>query len=146
MSAFLVFPLMTISFVVYAVITVTGVGDIVTSTGTTYWHEIPIAELELYSGDRWPVTWGVLFLVISMGLLFVELVRATKIGNESVFNHVLSFLVFTAAAFAFVLVEGFGNTTFFIFLLMLFLDPITGIIVTTATTRRDLAVTDTVVR
>jgi len=140
MSAFQVFPLMTLSLVVYAVITMTGVGDIVTSTGTTYWQEVPIAELELYSGDVWPVTWGVLFLMISMGLLFVELVRATKTGNESVFNHVFSFFVFMLAAFAFVLAKGFGNTTFFIFLMMLLLDPITGIIVTSTTARRDLSV------
>lgn len=142
MSAFQIFPLMTISLVVYAVITITGVGDIVTSTGTTYWHEVPIAELQLPSDEVWPVTWGVLFITVSMGFLFVELVRATKTGSESIMNHALSFIVFFVAAFAFALMKGFGNTTFFIFLLMLFLDPFTGFIVTTTTARRDLAVTD----
>lgn len=142
MSAFQVFPLMTISLVVYAVITITGVGDIVTSTGTTYWHQVAIADLELPSGDVWPVTWGVLFITVSMGFLFVELVRATKIGSESIANHFLSFIVFIVGAFAFVLMDGFGNTTFFIFLLMLFLDPFTGFIVSNTAARRDFAVTE----
>ena len=95
-----------------------------------------------HAGDVWRVTWGTLFLAGSMGLLFVELVRATKAGTASITNHLLSFLLFVVALLLFILAPGFGNSVYFIFLTMTFLDPMAGLVVTTVTARRDLAVTD----
>lgn len=133
-----VFPLLTISLIVYAVLTVTGMGG---ANGAA-WHEIVVVNLPMYSGDVWRVTWGTLFLIGSMGLLFVELIRATKAGTASITNHLLSFLLFVVALLLFILARGFGNSTYFLFLAMTFLDPMAGLVVTTVTARRDLAVTD----
>jgi hypothetical protein len=96
----------------------------------------------MYSGDIWRVSWGTLFLTGSIGLLFVEIVRATKAGTASITNHLLSFLLFVVALLLFILAPGFGNSTYFVFLAMTFLDPMAGLVVTTVTARRDLAVTD----
>ena len=52
------------------------------------------------------------------------------------------FLLFVVALLLFILAPGFGNSTYFIFLTMCFLDPMAGLVVTTVTARRDLAVTD----
>jgi hypothetical protein len=133
-----IFPLLTISLVIYVVLTVTGMGG----TGGIAWHEIVVVSLPMYSGDVWRITWGTLFLTGSMGLLFVELIRATKAGTASITNHLLSFLLFVAALLLFILAKGFGNSTYFLFLAMTFLDPMAGLVVTTVTARRDLAVTD----
>ncbi|MEE2690435.1 MAG: hypothetical protein VX640_02730 [Pseudomonadota bacterium] len=131
------FPLLTISFIVYAVLTlVTG------ERGGLAWHEWEVLTLPLYSGDNWTIRWGAVFLVGSMALLFVELVRATKTGSASITNHLLSFILFVFVLLAFILVPGFGNSIFFIFLTMTFLDPMAGFIVTTVTARRDLSVGD----
>lgn len=132
-----IFPLLTVSLVIYAVLTLTGMG------GTNIpWHEIAVVNLPMYSTDVWRVTWGTLFLTGSMGLLFVELIRATRAGTASITNHLLSFLLFIAALLLFILAPGFGNSTYFLFLTMCFLDPMAGLVVTTVTARRDLAVTD----
>jgi len=133
-----VFPLLTISLVIYTVLTVTGMGG----GGGTAWHELVVLNLPMYSGDVWRVSWGTLFLTGSIGLLFVELVRATKAGTASITNHLLSFLLFVVALLLFILAPGFGNSTYFVFLAMTFLDPMAGLVVTTVTARRDLAVTD----
>ncbi len=133
-----IFPLLTISLVIYVVLTMTGMGG----TGGIAWHEIVVVSLPMYSGDVWRITWGTLFLTGSMGLLFVELIRATKAGTASITNHLLSFLLFVAALLLFILAKGFGNSTYFLFLAMTFLDPMAGLVVTTVTARRDLAVTD----
>lgn len=132
-----IFPLLTISLIIYTVLTVTGMGG-----GGADWYDIVVVSLPMYSGDIWRVTWGTLFLTGSMGLLFVELIRATKVGSASVTNHLLSFLLFVVALLLFILAPGFGNSTYFIFLTMTFLDPMAGLVVTTVTARRDLAVTD----
>jgi len=133
-----VFPLLTISLIIYAVLTVTGIGG---ANGAS-WHDIVVVNLPMYSGDVWRVTWGTLYLCGSMGLLFVELVRATKVGTASITNHLLSFLLFVVVLLLFILAPGFGNSTYFIFLTMCFLDPMAGLVVTTVTARRDLSVTD----
>ena len=133
-----VFPLLTISLVIYTVLTVTGMGG----AGGAPWHEIVVLNLPMYSGDIWRVSWGTLFLTGSIGLLFVEIVRATKAGTASITNHLLSFLLFVVALLLFILAPGFGNSTYFVFLAMTFLDPMAGLVVTTVTARRDLAVTD----
>ncbi|MCA8889945.1 MAG: hypothetical protein KDA46_14015 [Parvularculaceae bacterium] len=133
------FPLLTISLIVYAVLTIFGMGG---EAGEP-WHEMLVMNLPMYSGDVWRVTWGTVFLVGSMGLLFVELVRATKVGTASIANHLLSFLLFVIVLLLFILVQGFGNSTYFLFMAMTFLDPMAGLVVTTVTARRDLAVAET---
>lgn len=129
------FPLLAISLIVYVILSVVGVGG-----GGAPWHELEVVALPMYSGDVWRVTWGALFLTASLGLLFVELVRATKTGTASITNHLLSFLLFIAVLLLFVLAPGFGNTTYFLFMVMTFLDPMAGMVVTTTSARRDLAV------
>lgn len=132
------FPLLAISLVVYAVLTITGA----VGSAETPWYEVTFVQLPMVSGDQWTVSWGDLFLVSSMGLLFVELLRATRTGSESIMNHALSVVVFIVALLLFIIVKGFGNSVFFLFLTMTFLDFMAGFIVTTVTARRDLAVTD----
>lgn len=134
-----VFPLLTINLIIYAVLTVTGMGG---AQGTP-WHDAVVVNLPMYSGDVWRVTWGTVFLLGSVGLLFVELVRATKVGTASITNHLLSFLVFVVALLLFILAPGFGNSTYFLFLAMTFLDPMAGLVVTTVSARRDLSVGET---
>ena len=131
-------PLLLISLVVYAVLTFTGMA----SFGETAWHEYILVTLPMYSGDEWQVTGGDAFLVLSMGFLFVELIRATKTETSSIINHGLSFALFVVVLLLFILAPGFGNSVFFIFLCMTFLDPMAGFVVTTVTARRDLAVSD----
>ena len=135
---FQMLPLLVISLAIYAVLTVTGVGD----ASDIPWHEAPLVDLPMYSGETFRVTWGVAFLTFSMVLLFVELVRATRTDTTSITNHLLSFLLFIVVLLLFVLMPGYGNATFFLFLTMTFLDPMAGLVVTTVTARRDIGVAD----
>ena len=132
------FPLLAFSFVVYAALTFV----VPVNAAGEAWHQLALVTLPLYSSDPWTIRWGDLFLIGSMALLFVELVRATHTGTASITNHLLSFLLFIAVLLCFILVKGFGNSTFFIFLTMTLLDPMAGFIVTTVSARRDLGVVD----
>ena len=136
------FPLLAISLIVFAVLALTGA----VGTADMAWYDITFIELPMVSGDIWNVTWGDIFLLASMGLLFVELLRSTKTGSESIMNHALSVVVFVVSLLLFIIVEGFGNSVFFLFMSMTFLDFMAGFIVTTVTARRDLSVADGVGR
>ena len=133
MSMYQMFPLLAISLIVYAVLALTGAAGPV-------WYESTILELTMVSGEIWTVNAGDLFLLVSMGLLFVELLRSTKTGSESIMNHALSVVVFVVSLLLFIIVKGFGNSVFFLFMSMTFLDFMAGFIVTTVAARRDLAV------
>lgn len=132
------FPLLAISLVVFAVLTLTGA----VGTADTPWYEMLFVQLPMVSGDTWSVSWGDVFLLSSMGLLFVELLRSTKTGSESIMNHALSVVVFVVALLLFIIVKGFGNSVFFLYMAMTFLDFMAGFIVTTVTARRDLNVAE----
>lgn len=132
------FPLLFFNFVIYAALTVL----LPEHADGSAWHEWVVATLPLYSKDMWTIKWGDLFIVVSMGLLFIELVRATKTGTASITNHLLSFLLFIVVLLAFILAPGFGNSVFFIFMSMTLLDPMAGFIVTTVTARRDFSVSE----
>ena len=77
------FPLLAISMIVFAILTLTGA----VGTELSPWYDTLFIELPMVSGDTWAVTWGDIFLLSSMGLLFVELLRSTKTGSESIMNH-----------------------------------------------------------
>ena len=124
------FPLLAISLILYTVLNFAMGG----------WQDNILISVPMVSGDRWDVSFGAAFIIASMGLLFVELLRSTKTGTDSLLNHALSVVVFIVALLCFIIVPGFGNSTFFIFLTMTFLDFMAGFIVTTVTARRDFAV------
>lgn len=130
------FPLLAISLVIYSVLTLTGIAG----SSAEPWYDILFVQLPMVSGDQWDVTWGDIFLLASLGLLFVELLRSTKTGAESIMNHALSVVVFVVALLLFIIVKGYGNSVFFLFMAMTFLDFMAGFIVTTVTARRDLSV------
>lgn len=128
------FPLLVIPFIVFTALTLIGV----TGAEGMMWHKATVVSLPLYSKDEWNVTGGDVFLFLSMGLLFVELIRSTKTDSDSIVNHLLSFMLFILVLLAFILAPKFGNSTFFLFMLMTLLDPMAGFVVTTVTARRDI--------
>ena len=128
---FSMFPLLAVSLIFYTIFNFTIGGP---------WYDNSIFTIPMVSGDSWEISYGHAFIIGSMGLLFVELLRATKTGTDSLLNHALSVLVFIIALLLFIIVPGYGNSVFFIFLTMTFLDFMAGFIVTTVTARRDFGV------
>ena len=129
---FTMFPMLTFSLVAYAVVTlVAGQG----------WIDAEMVTIQMISGNDWRIRAGDLFLMISLVFLFIEILRATKTGTDSLLNHALSAVLFVAALLLFITVSGFGNSIFFLFVMMTALDFMAGFIVTTVTARRDFGVT-----
>lgn len=130
-SVFTTIPLLVISLLLFTIGRFAGGPD---------WPAQEMLSLQMVSGDVWSITFGNGFTILSMGFLFVELLRSTRTGTDSLINHALSALLFIAGLLLFIIVKGFGNSTFFIFLCMAFLDFMAGFIVTTVTARRDFGV------
>ena len=137
---FKMFPLLAFSFLIYAALTfITGVPA---ADGETYWHQQLLLQLPLPSEDTWRIYGGDVFLFVSSGFLFVELIRATRTDASSITNHIFSIVLSVVCVLSFILIKGFGNSTFFIYMSMTFLDSLAGMVVTTTTARRDFSVAD----
>lgn len=130
-SMFAMFPLLAVGLVIYTIAAF--------AIGPAWTLEI-LTQIQMVSGDEWIISYGHAFVIGSMGLLFIELLRATKTGTDSLVNHALSALLFIAALLLFIIVPRYGNSIFFIFVTMTFLDFMAGFIVTTVTARRDFGV------
>jgi len=97
------------------------------------WLRVPMA-----SGVEWTVTFGDVMVLLSLILLFIELLKSTSTGTSAIFNHALSMLVFIICLVEFLLHPAFASTVFFLILVMSLLDVLAGVVVTIVSARRDV--------
>lgn len=93
----------------------------------------------MMSGAIWSFTISDALLLGGLMLLFMELMRATRIGASSILNHAFSMVVFIACLVEFLLVPQAANSTFFMIMALCLIDVIGGYTITIATARRDVA-------
>jgi hypothetical protein len=87
---------------------------------------------------HWVVSFGDLLILLSLILLFVELLKSTSTGTAAIFNHALSMLVFIICLVEFLLHPAFATSVFFIIMIMSLLDVLAGVVVTIIAARRDV--------
>ncbi|MBV9548456.1 MAG: hypothetical protein JO256_02135 [Alphaproteobacteria bacterium] len=96
--------------------------------------------LTLPSGDVWHFSYSDLFVALSLCLLFLEMVKATRTGRAEILNHAFSTLTFVAALMEFLLLKGFATTAFFLLTAMTLFDVVAGYTISIISARRDLTV------
>src|SRR5207253_4212818 len=62
-----------------------------------------VVRLPLMSGAEWPITLGDMLLALAALLLLLEIVKGARPGARFLTDHLLSFVVFGAAAAEFLL-------------------------------------------
>ena len=97
-------------------------------------------SVTLVSGAVWSVDIGSVLLFFGLILLFVELISATRTGASTIINHALSMLVLLIALVEFVVLPQFGNSLFFLLVVLVLLDVIAGFSVTITSARRDFTI------
>ncbi|HSZ74355.1 MAG TPA: hypothetical protein VK779_06020 [Rhizomicrobium sp.] len=96
--------------------------------------------MTLFSGARWTFHLGDLLVLVSLALLFVEIIKATRVTAMEVMNHSLSTLVFAAALIEFVVLRQFATSTFFFIVLMCLFDVIAGFTISSVAAKREISV------
>jgi hypothetical protein len=87
----------------------------------------PVLKLTLMSGTEWPVTLSDMLLALGIVLLLFEVIKGARPGAKFLTDHLLSLIVFGAAAAEFVLWPRFGTSTFFLLALLAMADFLSGI-------------------
>ncbi|MCK1388702.1 hypothetical protein [Bradyrhizobium sp. 21] len=84
-------------------------------------------KVPMITGEAWPVTLGDLMLALGIVLLLLEVVKGARPGSKFLMDHLLSLIVFGAAAAEFVMWPKFGNSTYFLLVLLAMADFLGGI-------------------
>jgi hypothetical protein len=125
------FPLLLIPFAIYNIIVFLMPG--VTWGGT-------ITTVHMMSNAEWTMTASDLLIAFGILLLFGEMLKSTRIGMRTVIDHGLSLILFLGMLVEFLLVPQASTSTFFLLLILSFIDVLGGFAVTLRSAQRDLTV------
>ncbi len=112
------FPLLLIPLAVYNIV-VLLMRDVSLSA--------PLLTLPLTSGAEWPISLGDILLALAALMLLLEIVKGARPGAKFLMDHLLSLVVFGAAAAEFLLLPKFGTSVFFLLTLFALVDFLTGV-------------------
>ena len=98
----------------------------------------PLVKLTLMSGAEWAVTLSDVLLTLAILLLLAEVIKGARPGAKYLTDHLLSLIVFGAAAAEFVLWPKFATSTYFLMTALSLVDFISGLALRTR--RRAVAV------
>ncbi len=139
------FPMIAIAIILYNVVAFAGPAfflDANDMEGLDQAGQVQLVlnyawSIPLISGDIWVLSLGDILLFVGLVMLFQEVVRATSSSSTSIFNHVLSLLLFVIAIVEFLVVPGFGTSVFFLLICMTLFDVMAGFTVSIVSARRD---------
>jgi hypothetical protein len=123
------FPLLLIPLAIYNIIVFLMPGVSFTD---------PLVKLALVSGAEWTVTLSDVLLTLGILLLLAEVIKGARPGAKYLTDHLLSLIVFGAAAAEFVMWPKFGTSTFFLLTALALVDFLSGLALRTR--RRAVAV------
>jgi hypothetical protein len=127
------FPLLLVPFVIYNIIAFIFrmPGDIWTSPATT---------VHMMSGQDWVLTWEDILLAFSIVLLWIEILKSTRIGMRGVMDHILAMALFIAMLVEFLLVPQAATSTFFLLMTISLVDVLAGFVVSVRSAQRQIEV------
>jgi hypothetical protein len=112
------FPLLLIPLAIYNII-------VLLMPGVSFAD--PLLRLTLVSGAEWSVTLSDLLLVLGILMLMLEVFKGARPGAKYLTDHLLSLILFGAAAAEFVLWPKFGTSTYFLLVLLALTDFLSGV-------------------
>jgi hypothetical protein len=137
---FNMFPLLSIPVIIYNVIAIGGGAFAKNSQSVVDNLAKRLFDVPMASGTHWTVSSGDLLILISLVMLFAELLKSTSSGRDAIANHALSLVLFIICLIEFLLFGAFASSVFFIITVMALLDVLAGFIVTIVSARRDIGV------
>jgi hypothetical protein len=87
----------------------------------------PLVKVALVSGADWTVTLSDILLTLAIFLLLAEVIKGARPGAKYLTDHLLSLIVFGAAAAEFVMWPKFATSTYFLMTALSLVDFISGL-------------------
>jgi hypothetical protein len=96
-------------------------------------------SIPLLSDARMPVNTGDMLIILGIMLLYIEVLKATRLSSKAIMDHVLSFVLFIVMVAEFIAVERAATATFLILTVLCFFDVIAGFTTSARTAQRDIS-------
>jgi hypothetical protein len=125
------FPLLLLPFAVYNMIAFLTPGVSWTA---------PVTTVHMMSGQDWVLTWEDILIAFSIFLLWVEMIKATRMGMRSVMDHILAMVLFIVMLVEFLLVPQAATSTFFLLMAIALVDVLAGFIIGMRASRRQVEI------
>ena len=125
------FPLLLVPFAIYNIIAFLMPG--------VTWNGV-VTTVHMVSGADWTMSVGDMLVTLAILLLCGEVMKSTRIGIRTVVDHALSLVLFLGMLVEFILVKQASTATFFLLLVVSFIDVLGGFAVTLRSAQRDLTV------
>jgi hypothetical protein len=124
------FPLLIIPFAIYNMFAfLLGIA----------WSQ-ELTTFHMMSGADWTLTWGELLVAVAGLMLFFEMFKARRLSARSIVDHGLSTLLFIGMSAEFLLVRQAASGTFFLLLVISFIDVAGGFTMTIHSVQHDIAI------
>lgn len=130
------FPLLIIPFAIYNIVAL-----ILVQPDTIWTTEA--ARVPMTSGEVWRLTWEDIIIAGSILLLWVEVIKSTRISVRAIIDHVLAMILFVGMLIEFLLVKAAGTSTFFLLLIISLVDVLAGFIISIRSSQRQVEVENT---
>lgn len=127
------FPLLIIPFVLYNMIAFL----------LSLEFSTPLFNVPLLSGRSMSVNTGDMLVILAVLLLYVEILKATRLSSKAIMDHVLSMILFLGMAIEFIAVRQAATSTFLILVALAFVDVIGGFTISIRTAQRSVTVEET---
>ena len=124
------FPLLLIPFALYMMVAYLLDMDF----GTVLFN------VPLLAGRSMAVSAGDLLVLLGIALLYIEILKATRLASRAIMDHILSFVLFIVMTIVFIAVPRAATSTFLMLLALSCVDVLGGFTVTIRTAQRDIAV------
>jgi hypothetical protein len=139
---FIYAPLLFLPVLIYNIIamTSTGVSDPQALLPVVDKLNAVLVKIPMLSGGRWGFTLGDVLLLMSLVMLFVEIIKSTSTRSMALINHALSMMLLLFCLVEFLLMKNFATSVFFLITVMTLLDVLAGFMVSVVSARRDFGV------
>jgi hypothetical protein len=97
-------------------------------------------SFKLPSGGTLAMTWGGLLIIVSLFILFVEIIKSTRTTAPTIIDHAASLVVFVIFLVEFIVVGYCATPTFVVLMVIALIDVIGGFTITIRGSRRDYAI------
>jgi len=123
-------PLLVIPFLIYNVV----------AFATDVQWALPVTTVQMVSGGNWDMSLGDMLIAFSILILLVEVVKSTRVGMRTIIVHMLSAVLFAIMLIEFLLFKQAATATFFILLIISFVEMLAGFTISVRTAQRNIEI------
>lgn len=103
-----------------------------------FWSQ-PVISMAVVSGATFELLASDVLITLGLFFLFIEILKATRIGTTALLDHMFSVVVFVAYLVEFLVLPEAATSVFFILMVISLIDVIAGFSISITGARRDVS-------